>query len=72
MLSKRIAPCLTLLGGSILVSSYQSVNNLGARHDSPNARQWADGSPMPIPKPNAVLMADGSPMPIPKPNAVAA
>ena len=68
MLQTRIALSLVLLCGSIVVPGKKPVND-GAVHNDRISTQWADGSPMPLPKPKdgGGLVADGSPMPIPKP-----
>jgi hypothetical protein len=66
MLQTRVALSLVILCGSIVVLGNKPVN-VGAVHKERNSTQWADGSPMPLPKPKDGLVADGSPMPIPKP-----
>jgi len=68
MLQTRVALSLALLCGSIVVPGNKPVN-VGAVHSDKNSTQWADGSPMPLPKPKdgGGLVADGSPMPLPKP-----
>ena len=68
MWQSRVALSLALLCGSIVVPGIKPVN-IGAVHNDKSFTQWADGSPMPLPKPNdgAGLVADGSPMPLPKP-----
>ena len=71
MLHKRIASVL-LLAGSIVGPRYLAVNG-GVNDSGPALQEWADGSPMPIPKPTGRgLIADGSPMPVPKPTAIGA
>ena len=68
MLQTRVALSFALLCGSIVVPGNRPVN-VGAVHNDKNSTQWADGSPMPLPKPKdgGSLVADGSPMPLPKP-----
>jgi hypothetical protein len=68
MLQTRVALCLVLLCGSIVVPGNKPVN-VGSVHNDKNSARWADESPMPlpIPKDGAGWLADGSPMPIPKP-----
>jgi len=76
MLHSRVVLGLALLGASIVVPGYTAVNgsSVGVSvGDGRSWRQWADGSPMPIPKPTGeVFRADGSPMPIPKPSGSSA
>jgi hypothetical protein len=69
MLQTRVALSLALLGGSIVVAGNKPVN-VGTVHNEKSGTQWADGSPMPIPRPpgKEIQVADGSPMPLPKPN----
>jgi hypothetical protein len=71
MLQTRVVQSLVLLGTSIVVPGNLSVNlsSFPAVHVGHAAKQWSDGSPMPIPKPKGEggLVADGSPMPIAKP-----
>jgi len=67
MLQKRVALSVVLLAGFIVIPGYAAVNG-GSAHKIQSSKEWADGSPMPLPKPTGlVLVADGSPMPIPKP-----
>ena len=67
MLQTHVALSIALLCGSIVVPGNKAVN-FGAVHNDKKSTQWADGSPMPIPKPTKeVQVADGSPMPLPKP-----
>src|ERR1043165_222266 len=68
MVRKSLALSVVLLAGSIVVPAHKAVNP--SQNDSSGfAAQWADGSPMPVPKPPGALdlLADGSPMPVPKP-----
>jgi len=68
MLQTHVALSIALLCGSIVVPGNKAVN-VGAVHNDKKSTQWADGSPMPLPKPKdgGGLIANGSPMPIPKP-----
>ena len=68
MLQTHVALSIALLCGSIVVPGNKAVN-VGAVHNDKKSTQWADGSPMPLPKPKdgGGLVADGSPMPLPKP-----
>lgn len=72
MVRKSIALSIVLLAGSIVVPAHKAVNPLQTS-GSGMAAQWADGSPMPVPKPPGAqeLVADGSPMPVPKPPGTA-
>jgi len=61
MLHKRVAMSVVLLAGSIVGPQYTAVNG-GLSSSRAVSMEWADGSPMPVPKPTTTG-ADSSAIP---------